>query len=134
MSIGISEKDFAKWLEELLEIYGYKWVHFRPARVRRGGKEIYETPYTGHKGFVDYVIAHEEKKRLLFVELKSEEGRVSPEQERWIEVLRECVRQITYTPIEIAKKRIAGQITLVPSFEVYIWRPSDRDKIEEILR
>lgn len=34
--ISETEKDFASWLEELLELFGYRWVHFRPARVKRG--------------------------------------------------------------------------------------------------
>jgi len=106
----ITEKDFGKWLEDLLDLYGYRWVHFRPARVMRKGKDTYETAYTGYKGFPDYVVCHPELKRLIFIELKSDKGKVSDEQYDWLESL----------------GKSGG--------EVYIWRPSDRDNIEGILQ
>lgn len=115
----MKESDFASWLEELLDLYGYYWVHFRPARVQRGGQEIYETPFTGHKGFPDYVMVR--NGRLIFAEIKSEKGRVSPEQQEWIDVLN-----------LLNRKRL--RMNMMSPVEVYLWRPDDRDSIEEILK
>ena len=106
----ITEKDFASWLEDLLDLYGYKWVHFRPARVQRQGRDTYETAYTGYKGFPDYVACHLDKKRIIFIELKSTTGKVGDEQYDWLEAL----------------GKSGG--------EVYLWKPEQRDQIEEILK
>ena len=140
----LKESDFASWFEDLLDTYGYRWMHPRPGRVKRGDREIYETAYSGHKGFLDYVICHEQKQRLLFVELKSEKGKVSPDQQLWIDTLKECVKMITLDPVVLNrgsrgdKAHIDGQTIRhsppIPSFEVYVWRPSDRDFMEACLK
>ena len=49
--------------------------------------------------------------RVLFVELKTESGRVSEEQRGWLEALASC-----------------------PGLECHVWRPSDWDEIERTLR
>ncbi|KKM99442.1 hypothetical protein LCGC14_1147790 [marine sediment metagenome] len=59
-------------------------------------------------GFPDCVMVKEG--RIIFAELKSEKGKVSEEQFEWLEALGK------------------GKA------EVYIWRPSDFDKVVEILR
>ena len=133
-----SEADFASWFEELLDTYGYRWMHPRPARVKRGGKEIYETAYSGHKGYLDYTICHEAKQRLLFVELKSETGKVSPDQQLWFDTLKECQQTILLEPLKIsngkAELRLNQYTDVLTIPEVYVWRPSQRDEIEEILK
>jgi len=52
---------------------------------------------------------HSKPGRIVFAELKSEKGRLTPEQEHWLEDLACC------------------------PCEVYLWRPSDWKKIEETL-
>jgi hypothetical protein len=49
--------------------------------------------------------------RLILAELKRDDGRTSAEQERWLGLLRAC-----------------------PGVEVYVWRPSDLDRVVETLR
>jgi hypothetical protein len=49
--------------------------------------------------------------RLVLAELKSEKGKTSPAQDHWIELLREC-----------------------NGVEVYLWRPSDLERVTEALR
>jgi len=138
MGQTISEKDFATWFEELLDTYGYRWMHPRPARVRRGGKDVYETAYTGHKGYLDYTIAHEVKQRLIFAELKSETGKVSPDQQLWFDTLEACQKVILLEPMIVvgreASLELKGLMDSLTIPEVYIWRPSQRDEIEEILK
>jgi len=48
--------------------------------------------------------------RLLFVELKSERGKLRPEQSDWLDALR-----------------------LLPQAEVHVWTPADWDSLVEIL-
>jgi len=49
--------------------------------------------------------------RLVFAELKAERGQTTPHQERWLDLLGRC----------------AG-------VEAYLWRPSDIERIAEVLR
>lgn len=49
--------------------------------------------------------------RLVLAELKTERGRTTPAQERWLGMLREC-----------------------PGVEVYVFRPSDIERVAEVLR
>ena len=67
------------------------------------------------KGFPDLVMVRDG--RLLFVELKSEKGRLTPEQREWMDVLGDVW----------ANNR---------TVETYVWRPADWHKgwIEERLR
>ena len=135
MSKRISETAFATQVEDLLELYRWRWKHDRPTWSSRG----YRTPmrsgdpdgYKG-KGFPDYICVR--PPRLIFVELKDENSKPMPEQEAWLEDLKECVKQITYTPIELGKRQTANQLTLVPSYEVYLWRPKDIEEIVEALK
>jgi len=57
-------------------------------------------------GFPDEVLARE---RVIYVELKTMLGKLAPLQEEWLQWL-----------------RAAGQ-------EVYVWRPSDRQEMAEVL-
>jgi len=82
-----SEDAFQRAVIDLAHLYGWKVAHFRAARVRRGGRDIYETPVGADgKGFPDLVLA--KKGRLtIFAELKSDKGKVRPEQKMWLELL-----------------------------------------------
>lgn len=60
-------------------------------------------------GFPDEVLVRGD--RLIFAELKSEKGKLTDRQEVWLEALRQ-----------------------VPGIEVFVWRPSDFERIVECLR
>ena len=137
MSKGISETAFASQVEDLLKIYNWRWTHFRPAWSSKG----YRTPIKGHKGFPDYCCVR--PPRLLFIELKDQYSKPSPEQEAWLGDLSECIRHITTEPVVHNRKGVLvsptdgkppTKWTLVKSLEIYLWRPSQRDEIEEILK
>jgi hypothetical protein len=95
---------------------GYLVAHFRPARVAGS----WRTPTQADaNGYPDLTLARDgwewkpgyERGRLIFVELKSQRGRVGQFQELWLDVLRAC------------------------GCECYVWRPSDliSGEIAEIL-
>ena len=105
MKISISERDFSSQVESLLKLFGWHWCHFRPARTQYG----WRTALSGHQGFPDYIATKPPK--LLIFELKSEEGKVSPAQQGWLDMLAEC-----------------------PGVEVYLWRPSDWKSVVETLQ
>lgn len=58
------------------------------------------------KGFPDLVLVRDE---VLWIELKSKDGKVTMEQQQWLKALEH-----------------AGQ-------RCYVWRPSERDQVEDIL-
>lgn len=78
--------------------FGLRCAHFRPAKTERG----WRTAVQGDgKGFPDLVITS--GNTVLFVELKSERGRLTPEQRDWLDDL----------------MGVEGRV------EVCIWRPAD---------
>lgn len=101
---GISENEFLGQVLQLAKLYKWQAAHFRAARTEKG----WRTPVQGDaKGFPDLLLTREGD--LLFAELKSEKGKVSPEQQQWIDALKK-----TGHPAEI-------------------WRPSDWVRICAIL-
>jgi len=99
-----SEREFTDQVIQLARLYGWIASHFRPARTEKG----WRTPTQADgNGFPDLVLV---RGRVIYAELKAEDGHTRPEQERWIAAFEE-----------------AGQ-------EVYVWRPSDWDSIREILK
>ena len=96
---------------ELAQALGWLAAHFRAAQTSRG----WRTPVEGDgAGFPDLVLARGARGnspgRLIFAELKSDRGTLSPTQVRWLDTLR------------------------ASGCEVYVWRPADIDDITQILR
>lgn len=104
MKQHVSESDWERTLVALAAMNGWKVAGFRTAQV---GKS-WQTPVRHDaKGWPDLVLVRD---RVIFVELKTDKGRLRPEQEKWI-----------------ADLRRAKQV-------VYVWRPSDWDEAVEVLR
>ena len=90
----VKEADWQKPLIELLQTYGYRVAHFRPGMTSREytnkkgeTKKVWTTPVSADgAGFPDIVAVKSsfpKKRRILFIELKSDIGKLSPEQEQW---------------------------------------------------
>ncbi len=106
----INEKDFQQSVVELARALDWivGWTH--DARKSEPGEP-------------DLRMVHKEQGRVLFVELKSEKGKLTkgrwnkagtrwlPGQDTWAEALNAC-----------------------PGTEYYLFRPSDWDEIEEVLK
>jgi len=91
----VTEAELLAAVIETARVLGWRTAHFRAARRAHG----WSTPLQGDAaGFVDLVLVRE---RIVAVELKTERGRLRPEQESWLEALER-----------------AGA-------EVHIWRPTD---------
>jgi hypothetical protein len=100
------------WQEQVLQIASINgWKRFHPLAVR-DYKGNYRTALAGDKGFPDLVLARQPSSQraggLLFVELKSDTGRLSIEQIEW------------------------GS-HLAPWAEWYMWRPRDVNEVIERL-
>jgi hypothetical protein len=91
----VSEK---LWQEQVIELATlYRWQHYHAFDSRRS-----------IAGWPDLVLARSPE--LLFVELKTDKGRVTPAQRDWLTLLTAC------------------------GVETHVWRPRDFDEIHERLK
>ncbi len=90
----MTERQFQGGVEQLLRLYGWRYYHTHDSR-------------RSSAGFPDLCAVR--GSRLVFIELKTETGRVSDEQKAWL-----------------ADLENAG-------VEAYVWRPSDMERIPGIL-
>ncbi len=96
-----SERLWQDKVEHIAKMNGWLVFHPSPHAVRQG---VWRTD---GQGFVDLVLAHPTR-GLIFAELKTEQGKVSPAQKRW-------------------------GLALSPHAEWYLWRPSQIDQIAKRL-
>lgn len=97
----------AQWQQQVTDLavhLGWTWAHFRPALTARGWRTAVSGP--GGAGFPDLILWRD---RVLFVELKTDAGRLRPEQEGVIVGL------------------------TAAAADVHIWRPRDFDVVRRIL-
>ena len=108
-----SEAALQRAVIEAAKMQGWLVYHARPGMMRSGK---WATPTQGNPGLPDLIMVEgkvEGRPRdVLFIELKADRGKVSPDQQRWLDALKE-----------------AGQ-------DVRVWRPSDwlNGEILETLR
>ena len=92
LDAAITEKQFLQQVKDLARLRGWQTYHNLNAR----GSD---------PGFPDLVLVRDG--RLLFIELKTEKGRISPVQDIWLKRLRE-----------------------VGTVRAFLWRPHDWPEIE----
>jgi len=81
-----NEVEFQSAVVDYARIKGWRCAHFRPARIMRNGQISWRTPVSADgQGFVDLVLARNGK--ILFWECKSNNGKVSAEQQLWLDAL-----------------------------------------------
>lgn len=95
LPLGPTEEQFQQQIITLARLNNWRAYHTRDSR-------------RSEPGFPDLVMVR--RPRVLFAELKSAHGRLRPDQQRWLDLLRAC-----------------------QGVEVYIWRPSDWLKIVDVL-
>ncbi len=101
------ERDFQQQIIDMAHLYGWRIAHFRPAMKKDG---TWVTPVSADgKGFPDLLLVHPTKHKIIVVEVKTEKGKLTPEQERWLWAFAEC------------------------DIQSYDWRPSDWDYIVKTL-
>lgn len=83
MSLQITESDFMGQVTQMAELFGWRWVHFRPARTSYG----WRTPVSGPlgKGWPDLTLVRDD--RMIFAELKRDGEKATPEQEEVLRLL-----------------------------------------------
>ncbi len=101
---SMSERVWTRHFIQLAQSLGWRTVHFRPARTVKGWRTAVEGDGIG---FPDVLCLRDV--RLVVTELKTEKGRPTRDQTDWL-----------------AAWQAVGA-------ETYIWRPSDRHHIVEVL-
>ena len=91
-----SEKQLSQAIVDLGRLLGF--------RVHRNWSEMHSP-----KGWPDLVLC--KPPRLIFAEIKSQDGKVTEEQQEWLDLLAQ-----------------------VPGIEVHLWRPADFEEIAAILQ
>ena len=102
MDRDITEKQFEAQIKDLAKLFGWKYYHT--------WRSIHSPA-----GFPDCVMVR--NGQLIFAELKSEKGKLTPEQDEWLDAL-----------IGVAKH------TNFQEIQVYLWRPHMIEEIVKILR
>lgn len=92
----MSEREFQRAVLRLAGLFGWTPYHTHDSR-------------RSNPGFPDLVLVHP-RRGVVYAELKSEKGRPTEDQERWLALLRE-----------------AGQ-------RAYLWRPSSMDEVAKVLQ
>ena len=90
--MSLSEKRFQQQVIDLAHLAG--WLVYHTYDSRRSAP-----------GYPDLALCHEARGQYLLAELKSDRGRLSPAQQRWIQALQRA------------------------GIECHIWRPGDFDAI-----
>lgn len=97
----MNERMFQDQVVHIARMNGWSAFHASPHLVRPG---VWRSD---GQGYPDLCLAHPTR-GLIFCELKTEKGKMSPAQKKW-------------------------QLALLPHAEWYLWRPSDLDKIAKRL-
>ncbi len=81
-ALAMSEDELEDAVIHAAQLQGWVVVHHRPARTKDGE---WRTAIKGQKGFPDLCLARDG--RVLFRELKSAKGTLTPDQLLWLEAL-----------------------------------------------
>ena len=101
----MNERQFTAAVLEAAERFGWLRAHFHDSRrevVRRDGTRLYVGDRAA-AGFPDLILC--KPPVVLAIELKSEKGRVSPEQKGWLTALGESVdiRSFVFRPKDMVE-------------------------------
>jgi hypothetical protein len=81
----VSEADWLRTVGATLDLYGWAWIHHRPA-PRTNGRWTTPTQGSSARGWPDIFAVR--GPRAIALELKTATGRVTAEQTDWLEKLR----------------------------------------------
>lgn len=102
----MSERDLQDAVIKYARLMGWRVAHFRPAKTEKGWRTPVEADGAG---FPDLCLVRGQ--RLLFVELKSERGTISPAQAVWLADLRNANAEVyLWTPGAWLSGEIDGKL------------------------
>lgn len=114
------EASFQRTVVHFASLTGWRWYHPPDNRPNERGRV-----QAVQAGFPDLWLVR--RTRIIVAELKTETGRLSDAQRAWIGDL-----QAFALSLQVAAGYAPAGV-LRPTFEVYVWRPSDWPEIEGVL-
>jgi hypothetical protein len=107
------EDEFQKQVLELARRCGWRVAHFKKVLVQRpNGSTYWVTPAAADgKGWPDLALVHPGRGLFLLRELKTDSGKLTPEQRLWLE-----------------------DLARVPGLDVGVWQPGQWKEIERTLK
>lgn len=92
-----SERDWTRQVTDAADLFGWSWVHFRPARTERG----WRTPVSGPlgAGWPDLILCR--GGQLIAAELKAQDGKLRPEQRDVLDTLGRAIPVYTWRPLDL---------------------------------
>lgn len=124
------EYELQSQIAQLAHMLGWETLSIRHAFSP--ARKVYVTALSGSmaKGWPDMILIRARDRRLIFAELKSNVGKLRPDQERVLDVLND----LTLDGM-IEKGVMFDPKTYLPvKIEVRVWRPRDFEQIQEVLR
>ena len=109
---AMSEEELLRVVIDMARLYGWLVYHARPA-LRLDGR--WRTPTQGEVGFPDLILVG--RGQLLAVELKTERGRLSEPQKRWLDAMTAAdLPAAVWRPrhLDQARAYLAGERKAVP--------------------
>lgn len=125
-----SEAAFQMQVEGLATFHGWDWFHApdnRPIEAKSGRKYVQNVK----AGFPDLVLTRGTE--IIVAELKTEKGRLSKQQDAWLERFQKFAAAIDDLVKALAATPSVEAVNGIPVFEVRIWRPSMLQEIERRL-
>ena len=107
-SANASETDFQRFVTDALDLAGWKWFHDSDSRRNKAG-------------LPDIIAAHPDR-GILFAELKTQKGRLRPEQASWLSHLALAVVPGDDEEPWGGRRRVF----------VKVWRPADWQDVLEV--
>jgi len=118
----MTEAQWQRQVVDLARLGGWRIAHFGVARTEKG----WRTPVREDgAGWPDLVLVRDGE--LIFAELKTDAGRLRPEQEEWLADLQEVERRVMTERRQMPTA--AGRLIV----SVLLWRPSDLPEVLGIL-
>ena len=116
----MTEADFQRTVIEAAQMHRWRVAHFRPAKTEKGWRTAVAADGAG---FPDLVLVRD---RVLFVELKTDTGKLRPDQDAWGAAIRNAAAEVAYS----YDLRIGD----LHPFSYHLWRPKDWPVISVILQ
>lgn len=117
-----SEAAFQQQVLQLAAFYGWRSYHTHDSR-------------RSQPGFPDLVLVRGPD--LIFAELKTDKGRIRPEQHEWLDALGAVGNAISDLALEAyGATRLEGfgpPLPALPSVHAFVWRPRDFDVLHAVL-
>jgi hypothetical protein len=125
----VKEREFQGWVIDTAKRFGWRIWHVpTPMQPVAGGKFV---PSSRGRGLPDLILLHPDPPRLIFAELKGDDGRLSDDQREFLRLARAVAGLAVADSNQIDGY---GAPDAVRPVGVYSWRPGLEPHIETILR